>query len=1019
MTAERRANRLACVLVGLWLGWSPGWSLVAQTEPGSCGPALDQHLLRAWTSEDGLPLDTVYALGQDPDGFLWVGTEDGLARFDGVTFDRIGLADVLSEAPEFILSLAVHPDGHVFVGTAASGILRLSHASPHDPVVVHEMRHFVQDILLGDDGFLLAATRGQGLLRSVINEIETTRPTAYDAPSNINTIARRRAGGYWIGLAGDGLQSFDGNAVQRVPGTQTLAEEHITALLEDSQGLLWIGTRKGLFSFDGQALHAHGLADGLQEPVYALSLLEDSRGHLWVGLGGGGVARRCGDVFETLTPEQGAGPGRVNDLLEDREGSIWLATGGGGLIQMRVGAAVPLTSRHGLPDAPALPITQTSDGNMWIGTFGGGLARYDGARISIIDTSHGLANDRVLALAAGDDGALWAGTHGGLNLIRNGRVERSWTAADGLPHDTVISLLYEDGQLWIGTVDGLGSFDGQTMTTLAPEGGFRGYIIHLFRARDDTLWIGTDGGGLYHMRGGRIEVAPFADDLPNQMVSGMHETDQGILWVTTLGGLVRWDGKRATWIGQRHGLPDGQILSIVDDDLGNFWMSGNRGVFRVRQIDLEAVAIGASETVKTDHFTHANGMPRSETNGGIQPAVWRDHQGRLWYPTTEGVAIFNPHSISQNMPAPTPVLRRIASNAPIRGSAESLHLEPRPQWVEFNYSAPTFIRAASVEYQYRLTGFDRDWYTTVDQSAMYRRLPAGQYKFQLRARKAQSDWSEIIGIDMTVERYWLHNPWLWLVASLLILSLLLTILQRLQRRRETRRERLVQAQKLEAIGLMAGGIAHDFNNVLTRIMSGTEMLADEFPVGSQQKRLAESILESSESGAALTRQLLAFARRQPVELHWLDLSRQINDFRQFLLRMLPPDIDLDWQVDDHVGYCLADGIQLQQVIVNLVLNARDAMPEGGELRVSLTLADRDCACLMVADTGIGMDSATREHIFDPFFTTKEFGKGTGLGLAVIYGIIKQLHGSIEVESEPNGGARFRIMLPVRPKPPAS
>lgn len=993
----------------------------ALADIAGCDRSLDQWTLRHFTTADGLALDTVYALAADRDGFVWVGTEDGLSRFDGQDFEHVDLQPVIGGAPPFIRTLLVGESNTLFAGVSSSGVVTVDTRTGRARSMALPLRSSIE-ALHEDNGRLLIGARGETLLRLDPDDGEIAVPGASER--SIRAIARRSGGGFWVGYDGGGVELLEDDRLRSAPFREA-PNPFISALAEDLDGRLWVGTREGLFSWDGSALEHHGESAGLIDRAHVVSLHVDARGHLWVGTGGEGIARLCRgrERFERFGLEGELGRSHINDFLEDRDGSLWIASGGDGLYQLLRGAAMPLGREQGMPPYPVLPIVQGGNDAMWLGTFGGGVVRLDEQGMRVFsEGSASLEGDHVLSLAPDGEG-VWAGTRTGLNRIEGDRVTQPFETSLA----TVSALLAEDGRLWIGSVDGLFmAHQGRLESVPMPQGEAPGHILMLRRDSSGRLWVGSDSHGLHYLDpgSGRLEPAPFAERLPSRTVYDLEEFPEGVLWFATSRGLVRVVGDEISVVDSRHGLVENIAFSIRRDGHGNVWTSGNRGVFRMPQAQLEAVADGRRARLEMMHFDQSDGMPRSETNGGFQYAVWRDRSGRLWYPTSEGAAIFDPEALAGRGASPKAHLVRARNELGGVDLGDLLQLPPGSDWLRLHYTAPAFLYPDDIEFRYRLGGYDEGWFVTPERSALYRQLPPGEYRFEVQARLPAQDWSTAARQEVEVGRFWYEYAWVRILVGVIAAALLLALAYWMIVRRQRRQAREAQAQKLEAIGLLAGGVAHDFNNVLTVIMNGIELMRMKLPIDSTAHEDADRMMKASERAAGLTRQLLTFARRQQAEPDWLDLGRELESAREFLAPVIPSRIELCLETESRLGYCLIDSVQFQQVLMNLIINARDAMGGSGRIRVRARSADaqmlrqaglpasRHHVCIEVSDTGPGVQAGDERRVFEPFFTTKAGALGTGLGLAVVHGIVDQAGGWIGVRSTPGQGATFTVVLPV-------
>ncbi|MDZ7670342.1 MAG: two-component regulator propeller domain-containing protein [Gammaproteobacteria bacterium] len=988
-----------------------------------CWPALTQWRLQNWDTDDGLALDSVLALARTADGMLWAGTEDGLSRFDGSLFESVDLAGALGGDPAYIEALAVAADGSILVATSDSGVLEIESGNPNNGRAAGSGAAWINVVIVDDEGAAWAGGRDTGLLvRSSGSDQWTRLPGLHD--SDITALTQRVAGGVWVGYSDGKVQWFDGGVAGDLAGT-SWEGARVEDLVESPDGALWVATRSGLYAVTDHATRHFGAGDGLEDN-FVETVLRTGTGQIWIGTATGGIGRLCGDRFEVLNREDGLPSDRIEKLLEDGRGGIWAATGGGGISRLSRGAALPFTPREGLPPQPVLPVLASADGVLWAGTYGEGLVRIQGDEITTIELGESTASHSVFSIEEDSNGDLWVGTRDGLYRLAAGEVRQRFGVVDGLPHATVGALLHDGSRLFVGHPGGVAVLEaGEINALIESSGGIRSNVVGLLKDEQGQVWVATHGDGLYQLSDGQLEPVPFQGDLPTESILSLFADSRGALWIGTSAGLARWDGDSVGIVDQADGYPESNIFSMRVDAYGDMWLSGNRGVYRIALDDLERVARGEDFELSVRRFNRADGMPSSETNGGIQPAVAQDGDGRLWYPTMTGIARFDPAALRAGNLPPRPRILNLRAQGAEADSAGRVVVPPVPDIVEFAFSAVEFVRPEAVEFQYRIVGLDDSWYTTIDRQVAYRQMPPGEFRFELRTRIPGESWSEPASLAFAVDRHLMQYPATWIGAVALFSGAAWFLLTMRRRRLALQNQRIQDTQKLESLGQLAGGIAHDFNNILSGIIGIGENLAEDLGPDDAKRRDMELLLSAAHRGAGLTEQLLAFARRGGGEARLIDLSEEVANMAVFLRRVLPRSIEFHAPATSDVGCCRANPSSLQQVILNLALNARDAMPEGGTLSIDLTRVrdadelrrvklppDGDFACLAVADTGTGMDRKVLARLFEPFYTTKAPGKGTGLGLAVTHNIIRELGGAIDVESELGTGTCFRVYVPL-------
>jgi ligand-binding sensor domain-containing protein/signal transduction histidine kinase len=710
--------------------------------PGLAGPGIPvQYVHHVWRAESGLPQNTVTSVTQSRDGYLWIGTEEGLVRFDGIAFATFN-ADNSALRNNLVLAVREDRQGALWVGTKG-GLTRLRSGKDRTYTSKDGLAGDVITSLYEDrQGDLWAGTDGGGVSRIRNGKIENFG-TAKGLPAGtVFAVAGDPQGGLWFGT-GSGLARWNGSRFEAVRG---LPNEDIRALLGEEDGSMWIGTNGGGLirrERDG-SVTSYGMPQGLGGNKIR-SVLRDSEGTLWVAALDSGLHRLVSGRFEALTADDSTAPRDVWWLFEDREHSLWTGTIGAGLHRYHRAKVAHLAVSPGRSNDTVLGVFEDRDGGLWLGTREGGVKRWKGGKETVFSTANGLSDPLVFSIAEDRDGDIWIGTRNGLDRLHAGRFT-VYTTGDGLPSNTIPTILKDSrGTLWIGTRKGLcrREKDGFTVYTTA-DGLPNDFVISLREGADGSLWIGTAGGGASRFREGRFTTYGPKQGLSSGVVFDIQADADGTVWLgTSGGGLNRVKDGRISAITARDGLFDNTVFRILADGRDRFWLSSNRGISVVERRDLEDFADGKIRSIRHQSFGVADGAKSQECNGGFQPAGWKTAGGKLYFPTTQGALVIDPADIRRNAAAPHVVLEGALFNGSPADGNRSVEIGPGPGSLEFHFNAPSFLAPKKIAFRYLLEGFDREWVNAGSRrEAYYTNIPPGNYRFRVLAANEDGVWNE-------------------------------------------------------------------------------------------------------------------------------------------------------------------------------------------------------------------------------------------------------------------------------------
>ena len=815
---------------------------------------------QTWQSENGIPQNTVHTILQSRDGYLWAGTEGGLARFDGGRFAVYNAQNTPELRSNNIRKLLESADGSLWIATA-NGITRYKNGR----FQAFDMGNVWS---LSEDGSgTLWAVTASGVAHLSGNRFQAI---TFSDPSIRLTgaIAADAHGGLWIGTR-TGMRLFSNGAFVDVPQQSRLPKQQVDELFFDKAGAAWIGTPHGLYVWNHGALKSYTTRDGLPADRIT-ALYQGPEGAVWVGTEAG-LARIVNNQVLPLAGDNAFRGEMILALASDREGDVWIGTESGGLSVLRAEKFTTFTTRDGLPDDNVRCVFQDRSGAVWIGTDAHGLARYQDGKFSTLTTRDGLTSDVILALAEDTDGSLLAGTPDGLNRIRNGTVS-SITSADGLPDDFVRSIASgDDGSLWIGTRRGLAHLKNGRFTNYSEADGLGSDLIGaMLPEPGNGLWIATLRG-LTHLQNGKLTNYTTENGLSSNVITALYRDRQGVLWIGTQGGGLNafYNGRFVRFLSGLE-LPD-VIYGLAEDPDRNLWISSNTGMFCASRKELLGLARRESDDVTVTSYGTSDGLRISESSGGGHPTIWEARDGSLWFATLKGVAVMRGPHARFNRIAPPVAIESVSVDDQIADPGRLASIRPGHSRFSFEYAGMSFMAPQKVRFRYKLEGFDRAWVDAgTRRIAYYTNLGPGRYIFRVSARNNDGLWNETgASIAFRVEPHFYQTYWFYL----LVLAGCALLAWRIYRWRV----RQVEAQ-FNAVLEERNRIAREIHDTLAQGFAGVSVQLE--LVARLLASSADAAREHLDQARVLVRNSLAEARRSI----W-DLRSQSADDPDFAARI--------------------------------------------------------------------------------------------------------------------------------------
>jgi len=833
----KATHYLHCFIGQLLVG-SVVFCLAAVAQEVSQSPAVP-FLVRSWQNQQGLPNNTVKAIMQTHDGYLWLGTDAGLARFDGVRSRIFGLADGLKNLQ--VTALLEDRKGVLWIGTGGGGLAQMSQGGGIKT-------YTVSDGLAGDSiSSFVEATNGDiwvgthtGLSRWHEGHFE---PVAKELGTvMVFDLAKDRQGDILAATLHQGLLRFHDGQCSVADGESGTITNNPRCVLVDSQDRVWVGLReKRVLCCERGIWTDFGTNQGFPA-VVAYHMAEASDGTIWAGSWNEGLYYFQNGKFNALQKKDGLSDNAILSFFPGRDRFLWVGTQSGGLNRIGPGN---LSVDHVMEDSSECQLrslAQTASGEFWVGTYGQGLYRWQENQSKAFVGEPTRSHLLVEAVLGGRDGSLWWGAATALYQWKDGTIITHFSGNDEpwLNGDHILCLCedHADG-IWIGSFNGhvgflkqgvvfnLKGLSGKPVTALAQE-------------PDGTLWIGSLGGGLARLHDGKLTVFTTKDGLQSDLIRCLLLESDGTLWIgTDGGGLNRWSNGRMVGFSKRQGLQDDIILQILADDDGCLWLGCNHGIYRVTKRSLNEVANGRSAPLRPLKFGLSEGMSSEQCVGNFGAAL-KTQSGQLWFSTAAGIVAIDPRRQTHVAALPIALMEDVwvdkqkNQNVPLDSSARAidgsrgsiLTIPPGSHSLELHFTGIGFAAPEKIRFRYQLEGLDLGWTEAGEiRVARYSHIPPGNYRFRVQAGYLDDSWNETgAGMPIVAQPYFWQTQWFKSLAAFVLIGLIAGGIRLIERRRY--RARLKRIQQERAMENERGRIARDLHDELGSQLTHISMMSD-------------------------------------------------------------------------------------------------------------------------------------------------------------------------------------------------
>ena len=1009
---------------------------------------FEDYLIKTWDSEDSLSGSTVTSIIQTPDGYLWVGTYEGLTRFDGVRSVVFDSQNTPELGHSRIQGLYLDARGTLWINTYRGGLTSYRNGvfqrewpdqTPFDlhTTMVSSSSNQVTfvgqfgDVLEGNptstntiwkdlvpprnlrpifqcvdrDGIIWFLSREGRIFRVVNGQFEALPDgTGLDA-KRVTTMASDPAGYVWAGAENE-IARWDGFRFEDMTPTNSAEAFTPTMIFPTSKGPIWVLADNRLREMSERQWTAEATEwQGLLGPASGRTMgaHEDTAGGIWFNHYGNGVfyiSPTC--RFQRFTLNDGLPSDRVGAWFQDRDDGIWLGLDRGGLVRMSTKHFQVIGTAEGLPACPVLSVCQDNKGTVWIGTTGGGLYSYKDHKLTNYEVGSAASANFVFSIFPQTNGDLWLSAGDGEDLFQfhDGQIQRSPLSV----HAVKSMLIDRAGRLWIGTKDNVGWYTASARRVFAMGDGVAPSPVRtLAEAPDGTNWSGSDDGTLYHCGLTNVQAFRPMDAFGPRPIWSLYVDSEGTVWAGTFrGGLLRFKNGQFVRFTTKQGLPMDVITQITSDHHGRLWLGTHEGICCVEKAALNAYADGNAATI--DVIKQLNGLPTLHCSDGYQPACWRSDDGRLWFATAKGVVSVDPDKLSPNsMPPPVVVENLTVDGQAVPLNGEKTIVPPGHKQFEFRFTALNFDAPDQSRFRYRIVGLDNNWVESdTRRVADYGNLSPNHYRFQVIACNSDGVWNRTgASVDFEVLPHFYETKSFLIIMGATILTVVAVVVRTIATRKY--RQALARLAQQHAVEKDRARIAKDIHDDIGAGLTQITLLSE--LARRESKQPSTQLERISDAARDLTRSMDEIVWAVDPQRDTLaSLMDYISAYAEDFLRAAGVRCRMDFpasvpntQIDAELRYNLF--LALKEALNNIVKHA-----QASEVLLRLQL-DAKSFTLTIEDNGHGFDTGNGEksHVSADRLNS-------GMGLLHLKERLEAIGGKCVMQSAKGKGTRVEMAV---------